>query len=97
MGSSLVARSTGFIYRHDVKYETLWIAETADRLAKARHEFLELSRRASPLQIRIALYLVRLLFERQQAPSPHVDAEIARVWQAIENGRLHDIDLPELQ
>ena len=96
MGLPPVARSRRFIYGHDVKYEKLWIAATVDRLARASHEFLQLSRRASPLQIRIALYLMRLLFERQQAPGPAVDAEIARVWRAIENGRLHDIDLPGL-
>jgi len=96
MGSSPVARSTGKIYGHGMKYEKPSIAETADRLAKASHEFLQLSRRASPLQIRIALYLIRLLFERQQAPSRAVDAEISRVWSAIENGRLHDIHVPGL-
>jgi len=96
MGSSPVARSTGKIYGHGMKYEKPSIAETADRLAKASHEFLQLSRRASPLQIRIALYLMRLLFERQQAPSGAVDAEITRVWSAIENGRLHDIHVPGL-
>jgi len=96
MGSSPVARSTGKIYGHGMKYEKPSIAETADRLAKASHEFLQLSRRASPLQIRIALYLMRLLFERQQAPSARVDAEIARVWRAIDSGRLQDIDVPHL-
>jgi len=66
------------------------------RLAKASQEFLRLSRRASPLQIRIALYLMRLTFVRQQAPSPFVDAEIKRVWRAVEYGEWHAIDLPSL-
>jgi hypothetical protein len=77
-----------------MKYDDRTIAEPADRLAKATQEFLQLSRRASPFQINIALYLVRLLFERQQAPSPCVDAEIERVWKAIDSGRLHDIHPP---
>jgi hypothetical protein len=96
MGLSPIARSGRFIYGHDVKNEKLWIAATVDRLARASNEFLQLSRRASPLQIRIALYLMRLLFERQQAPSARVDAEIARVWRAIDSGRLQDIDVPHL-
>jgi hypothetical protein len=68
----------------------------AERLAKASQEFLQLSRRASPLQIRIALYLMRLLFERRQAPSASVDAELKRVWSAIDSGRLQDIHPPGL-
>ena len=71
-------------------------AEAADHLARTIQELRELSGRASPFQIQIALYLMRLLFERQQAPSPGIDAEIRRVWSAIDSGRLQDIHVPSL-
>jgi hypothetical protein len=79
-----------------MKYDQRSIAEAAARLTSASQEFLRLSRRASPFQIQIALYLIRLLFERQQAPGEHVDAELNRVLRAIDDGRLHDINLPRL-
>ena len=78
-----------------MKHDERSIADP-ERLAQASQEFLQLSRRASPIQIRIALYLMRLLFERRQAPSASVDAELKRVWSAIDSGRLQDIHLPGL-
>jgi hypothetical protein len=58
--------------------------------------FVELCRRASPQQIRIALYLMRLHLERQQAPSASVDAEIARIQNAIDTGRVEGLTVPSL-
>ncbi len=95
MGLRLVARPGKFLYGIGMPYEKPSIPER-QRLAEAIHEFLQLSRRASPQQIEVALYLMRLTFERKNAPSPCVDAEIERVWRAIDSGQLHDIHLPSL-
>ena len=70
-----------------------------DHLKKSLREFAlfqELFQRASPRQIQIALYVMRLHFEQQQAPSARVDADIQSVQKAIDTGCVDEFVLPSL-
>ena len=72
-------------------------SQSMERILRERIAvFRELCRRASPRQIQIALYVMRLQFVRQQAPDAAVDADIKRVQDAIASDRLDEIKLPTL-
>ena len=76
--------------------QTLPIQYTEQLLRERIALFRELCRRASPRQIQIALYLVRLHFCREQAPSAFLDADIESVQNAIDSGRWNELELPSL-